>query len=107
MKWWYAMYFLCVWTFTLYLDVHDLIYVKIYMTSVLLFLVDILQQADTTLLGLSPQDALKTPYVASMGVYVFKTEILLNFLRWRYPTSNDFGSEIIPAAVREHKVLVR
>ncbi|KAB2635607.1 glucose-1-phosphate adenylyltransferase large subunit 1-like [Pyrus ussuriensis x Pyrus communis] len=61
-------------------------------------------QADTTLLGLSPQDALKAPYVASMGVYVFKTEILLNLLRWRYPTSNDFGSEIIPAAVREHKV---
>ncbi|XP_008236919.1 PREDICTED: glucose-1-phosphate adenylyltransferase large subunit 1-like [Prunus mume] len=61
-------------------------------------------QTDTTLLGLSPQDAMKSPYVASMGVYVFKTEILLNLLRWRYPTSNDFGSEIIPAAVREHKV---
>ncbi|KAB2634618.1 glucose-1-phosphate adenylyltransferase large subunit 1-like [Pyrus ussuriensis x Pyrus communis] len=65
---------------------------------------DFVQQADTTLLGLSPQDALKAPYVASMGVYVFKTEILLNLLRWRYPTSNDFGSEIIPAAVRERKV---
>ncbi|ONH91106.1 hypothetical protein PRUPE_8G093400 [Prunus persica] len=65
---------------------------------------DFVQQTDTTLLGLSPQDAMKSPYVASMGVYVFKTEILLNLLRWRYPTSNDFGSEIIPAAVREHKV---
>lgn len=42
-----------------------------------------------------------------MGVYAFKTEILLKLLRWRYPTSNDFGSEIIPAAVTEHHVQVR
>jgi len=42
-----------------------------------------------------------------MGVYVFKTDVLLNILKWRYPTSNDFGSEIIPAAVREHNVHVR
>lgn len=61
-------------------------------------------QVDTTLLGFSPQEAIKSPYVASMGVYVFKTDILLKLLRWRYPTSNDFGSEIIPAAVMEHNV---
>ncbi|XP_062093752.1 glucose-1-phosphate adenylyltransferase large subunit 1-like [Humulus lupulus] len=61
-------------------------------------------QADTTLLGLSQQDAMTSPYIASMGVYAFKTEILLKLLRWRYPTSNDFGSEIIPAAVKEHDV---
>ncbi|XP_059653792.1 glucose-1-phosphate adenylyltransferase large subunit 1-like [Cornus florida] len=61
-------------------------------------------KVDTTLLGLSPQDAVKTPYIASMGVYVFKTQILLNLLRWRHPTSNDFGSEIIPSAVKERNV---
>ncbi|KDP41770.1 hypothetical protein JCGZ_26788 [Jatropha curcas] len=61
-------------------------------------------QTDTTRVGLSPQDALESPYIASMGVYVFRTEILLKLLRWRYPTSNDFGSEIIPAAVAEHNV---
>lgn len=61
-------------------------------------------QVDTTLLGLSPQDAVKSPYIASMGVYVFKTEILLKLLKWRYPTANDFGSEIIPASVKEHNV---
>ncbi|XP_057953190.1 glucose-1-phosphate adenylyltransferase large subunit 1-like [Malania oleifera] len=61
-------------------------------------------QADTAILGLSPQDALKSPYIASMGVYVFKMDILLKLLRWRYPTSNDFGSEIIPSAVMEHNV---
>ncbi|OIW08721.1 hypothetical protein TanjilG_03397 [Lupinus angustifolius] len=64
----------------------------------------LVNQVDTSLFGLSPQDALKSPYIASMGVYVFKTEILLNLLKWRYPTSNDFGSEIIPAAVGEHNV---
>lgn len=61
-------------------------------------------RVDTSLLGLSPQDALQSPYIASMGVYVFKKDILLKLLRWRYPTSNDFGSEIIPAAVMEHNV---
>lgn len=61
-------------------------------------------RVDTTRLGLSPQDAMKSPYIASMGVYVFKTDILLKLLRWRYPTANDFGSEIIPAAVMEHNV---
>ncbi|XP_022725519.1 LOW QUALITY PROTEIN: glucose-1-phosphate adenylyltransferase large subunit 1-like [Durio zibethinus] len=61
-------------------------------------------QTDTTLLGLSPQEAMRSPYIASMGVYVFKTDLLLKLLRWRFPTSNDFGSEIIPAAVMEHDV---
>ncbi|KAL3515150.1 hypothetical protein ACH5RR_022052 [Cinchona calisaya] len=59
---------------------------------------------DTTILGLSPQEAFKSPYIASMGVYVFKTDVLLKLLRWRYPTSNDFGSEIIPSAVKEQDV---
>ncbi|KAF8013538.1 hypothetical protein BT93_I1396 [Corymbia citriodora subsp. variegata] len=61
-------------------------------------------QVDTTMLGLTPQDAARSPYIASMGVYVFKTEYLLNLLKWRYPTANDFGSEIIPSAVMEHDV---
>lgn len=56
---------------------------------------------DTTILGLSQEEAKKKPYIASMGVYVFKKEILLNLLRWRFPTANDFGSEIIPASAKE------
>ncbi|KAF5465656.1 hypothetical protein F2P56_015639 [Juglans regia] len=56
---------------------------------------------DTTVLGLTKEEAQKKPYIASMGVYVFKKEILLNLLRWRFPTANDFGSEIIPASARE------
>lgn len=61
-------------------------------------------QVDTTLLGLPKEEAEKKPYIASMGVYIFKKEILLNLLRWRFPTANDFGSEIIPAAAREINV---
>ncbi|XP_043724323.1 glucose-1-phosphate adenylyltransferase large subunit 3, chloroplastic/amyloplastic-like isoform X2 [Telopea speciosissima] len=56
---------------------------------------------DTTVLGLSQEEAQKKPYIASMGVYIFKKEILFNILRWRFPTANDFGSEIIPASARE------
>ncbi|KAJ8622673.1 hypothetical protein MRB53_031202 [Persea americana] len=58
-------------------------------------------EVDTTVLGLSREEAQKKPYIASMGVYVFKKEILLNLLRWRFPTANDFGSEIIPASANE------
>lgn len=61
-------------------------------------------QVDTTLLGLSRQEAMQFPYIASMGVYVFRTDVLLKLLRWSYPSCNDFGSEIIPSAVRDHNV---
>ncbi|MFS7918940.1 Glucose-1-phosphate adenylyltransferase large subunit 3, chloroplastic/amyloplastic [Helianthus anomalus] len=59
---------------------------------------------DTTVLGLSKEEAEKKPYIASMGVYIFKKEILLNLLRWRFPTANDFGSEIIPASAKEYYI---
>ncbi|KAE8656410.1 Glucose-1-phosphate adenylyltransferase large subunit [Hibiscus syriacus] len=59
-------------------------------------------QVDTSILGLSAQDAARYPYIASMGVYVFKTSVLLKLLTRSYPSCNDFGSEIIPSAVEEH-----
>ncbi|PPD73757.1 hypothetical protein GOBAR_DD29308 [Gossypium barbadense] len=61
-------------------------------------------QVDTTLLGLTAQDAKKTPYIASMGIYLFKTDVLLKLLRWHYPEANDFGSEIIPMAMKDYNV---
>ncbi|GMH18178.1 hypothetical protein Nepgr_020019 [Nepenthes gracilis] len=61
-------------------------------------------QVDTTILGLSREQAERKLYIASMGVYVFKTDVLLKLLTWRYPTANDFGSEIIPSALAEHNV---
>lgn len=39
------------------------------------------QQVDTTVLGLSAQEARNFPYIASMGIYLFKTEVLLKLLR--------------------------
>ncbi|XP_020574490.1 glucose-1-phosphate adenylyltransferase large subunit 3, chloroplastic/amyloplastic [Phalaenopsis equestris] len=58
-------------------------------------------EVDTSVLGLSQEEAKRNPYIASMGIYVFKKEILLNLLRWRFPTANDFGSDIIPASAKE------
>ncbi|KAE8659901.1 Glucose-1-phosphate adenylyltransferase large subunit 2 [Hibiscus syriacus] len=52
----------------------------------------------STGISLSAQDAARYPYIASMGVYVFKTSVLLKLLTRSYPSCNDFGSEIIPAA---------
>jgi glucose-1-phosphate adenylyltransferase len=58
-------------------------------------------QVDTTVLGLSAEEAVMKPYIASMGIYVFKKDVLLKLLRRRYPTANDFGSEIIPQSAKE------
>jgi glucose-1-phosphate adenylyltransferase len=44
------------------------------------------------------------PYIASMGIYVFRKDILMKLLRWRYPSANDFGSEIIPQSCEEFNV---
>jgi ADP-glucose pyrophosphorylase len=40
------------------------------------------QQVDTTILGLPKEEAEKKPYIASMGVYLFKKELLLNLLKY-------------------------
>ncbi|GKU98380.1 hypothetical protein SLEP1_g11391 [Rubroshorea leprosula] len=61
-------------------------------------------KVDTTVLGLTPEDAAKHQYIASMGVYLFKTDVLLKLLRWQYPTANDFGSEILPLALKDYNV---
>lgn len=55
-------------------------------------------KVDTTVLGLDSVKAAEKPYIASMGVYVFKKEILLNLLNDLFMDANDFGSEIIPGA---------
>ncbi|XP_034675651.1 glucose-1-phosphate adenylyltransferase large subunit 1-like [Vitis riparia] len=61
-------------------------------------------KVNTTLLGLSEKEAEKYPYIASMGVYVFRTDVLLKLLTRKYLSCNDFGSEIIPLAVKDHNV---
>jgi glucose-1-phosphate adenylyltransferase len=42
------------------------------------------------------------PYLGSMGVYLFKTPILLDLLE--KSDVSDFGSELIPQAILSHKV---
>ncbi|XP_010556665.1 PREDICTED: glucose-1-phosphate adenylyltransferase large subunit 1-like [Tarenaya hassleriana] len=59
---------------------------------------------DTTVLGLSDEDAKKYPYIASMGIYVFRTDVLLKLLRTQYPEANDFGSEVLPMAAKDYNV---
>ena len=45
------------------------------------------------------------PYLASMGVYVFKAEVLENLLLAN-PEWIDFGRELIPNSLKSHKVYV-
>ena len=61
-------------------------------------------RVDTTILGLSPGEAKEKPYIASMGIYVFKKEVLIDLLNEKMPTANDFGSEIIPEAAEDMRV---
>jgi glucose-1-phosphate adenylyltransferase len=58
---------------------------------------------DTTILGLSPDQAKESPYIASMGIYVFKKEVLEKLLK-ENPSQTDFGKEIIPTAAKDHRV---
>jgi glucose-1-phosphate adenylyltransferase len=58
-------------------------------------------RVNTASLGLK-HDAEQLSYLASMGVYVFKFETLRAMLREGKHT--DFGGELIPAAIRNHKV---
>jgi len=60
-------------------------------------------QVDTTVLGLTPQQAQKQPYIASMGIYVFKKEVLIKLLKESLERT-DFGKEIIPDAAKDHNV---
>ncbi|XP_066389580.1 glucose-1-phosphate adenylyltransferase large subunit 4, chloroplastic/amyloplastic-like isoform X2 [Miscanthus floridulus] len=61
-------------------------------------------QLDMGLFGLSPEFASTYKYMASMGIYVFKADVLRKLLRGHYPTANDFGSEVIPMAAKDYDV---
>ncbi len=66
---------------------------------------DALKQAmvDTTILGLTPEEAKEQPFIASMGIYVFKRQVLIDLLK-QFPSQTDFGKEIIPAAAQTHNI---
>ena len=60
-------------------------------------------KVDTCSLGLSSEEAKEKPFIASMGIYVFKKQTLIDLLR-RSPEQTDFGKEIIPGAARDYNI---
>jgi glucose-1-phosphate adenylyltransferase len=56
-------------------------------------------RVDTTKLGLSEAEAVGHPFLASMGIYVFKYDRLEQLLA-ADPNGVDFGREIIPSAIK-------
>ena len=60
-------------------------------------------RVDTTSFGLSAEEAEKRPFLASMGIYVFKYQRLVEFLD-EDQTWVDFGREIIPSAIEKTNV---
>ena len=51
---------------------------------------------------LTSLDDKKKPYLASMGIYVFKTKVLRELLN--HVDGDDFGKNIIPTALKKHNV---
>ncbi|MCZ8162808.1 MAG: sugar phosphate nucleotidyltransferase, partial [Microcystis sp. LE19-196.1B] len=60
-------------------------------------------RVDTTILGLSPDQARQSPYIASMGIYVFKKNVLIDLLDAN-KEQTDFGKEIIPSAAKDYNL---
>ena len=60
-------------------------------------------QVDTSVLGLSPEQAKLQPYIASMGIYIFKKDVLIKLLK-ESPQRTDFGKEIIPQSAKDHNI---
>lgn len=58
---------------------------------------------DTTTLGLSVEEAGTRPFLASMGIYVFKYDRLEQLLA-QDPAWVDFGRDVIPGAIESGKV---
>lgn len=58
-------------------------------------------KCDTTVLGLDAKRAQEMPYIASMGIYVFKKDVMEKLLQKDFPEANDFGSEIIIGATEK------
>lgn len=52
--------------------------------------------------GLESGDDPEKPYMGSMGIYIFPTELLVELLN---KPGDDFGKEIIPAAIDERRVI--
>ncbi len=60
-------------------------------------------RVDTTAMGLTPEEAAAKPYLASMGIYVFKYDILEQLLS-DAPSHMDFGKQVIPGTIGKYNV---
>jgi glucose-1-phosphate adenylyltransferase len=60
-------------------------------------------KVDTQKLGLKSGEAERLPYAASMGIYLFKRNVLVDLLK-RHPEHDDFGKDVIPAAIHNYNV---
>jgi glucose-1-phosphate adenylyltransferase len=60
-------------------------------------------QVDTTVLGLPADKAPGFPYIASMGIYVFEKQVLLDLLK-AAPDRTDFGREVLPPSTKDYNV---
>jgi glucose-1-phosphate adenylyltransferase len=60
-------------------------------------------RVDTSMLGLTPEQAQEKPFIASMGIYLFKKQVLIDLLR-NNPDQTDFGKEIIPSSSRDYNI---
>ncbi|MFN8401470.1 MAG: glucose-1-phosphate adenylyltransferase [Anaerolineales bacterium] len=49
------------------------------------------------------RDDPERPFLGSMGIYMFNTKVLLDFIN-NFPDYDDFGGDIIPQAIKTHKV---
>ncbi len=61
-------------------------------------------RTDTSKLGLSSAEADANPFLCSMGIYVFRREVLEKLLQME-PFFNDFGKDVIPYAINHHRVM--
>jgi len=59
-------------------------------------------RTDTGALGLKPEDSQKRPYLASMGIYLFKSTVLIDLLA--DASMIDFGYQVIPRAIEKFDV---
>lgn len=54
---------------------------------------------DTSFYGLDQSDAASKPFVANMGIYIFKKAVLVDLLNNAFPDALDFSREILPYVV--------
>jgi glucose-1-phosphate adenylyltransferase len=59
-------------------------------------------RCDVEVLGVSAARATARPFLASMGIYVFNSDVLVRMLS--DPTAIDFGQQVLPRLIRNHRV---